>query len=304
MRRAEENLVNAPWPYTPIVFFFGAAIGSFLNVVVHRLPRGIAIFPPTPACPLCGNRTRGMDIVPLLSYAVRKGKCRNCGKRIPYRYPLLELVTGLLWVMTWRRLSCAGFALHTSILVTVVSFCFVSIVVAIAVIDLEHMLIPDVFSLGGLIMALAVAPFLPAAHSADTPWRALLSPLFGAVIGCGVSLVIHCFGNIAFREQIKAAREVDSEIDSALGFGDVKLMAFFGAFLGWRGAVVALVSGAMVGAVMGCLRKLLSGDSGGAPGVKGIVERWKTGNSVIPFGPFLCLGALLHFFFGPFENIF
>ncbi|MDR2391494.1 MAG: A24 family peptidase [Planctomycetota bacterium] len=296
--------MNAHWLYVLAAFGVGAAMGSFLNIVVHRLPRGLGLFASAPACPLCDHGIRGLDNVPLLSYVVRKGKCRDCRQWIPFRYPLLELLTGLLWAMAWSRLANGRFAPAASIPLAVVSFSFLSVVLTIAFIDLEHMVIPDALSLGGLVMALAVVPLLSYADGANTPWRTFFSSAFGAIVGCGTSFAVYFSGNIVFKERIKAAQEIDPEINSALGLGDVKLMAFFGAFLGWRGAIAILILASMAGAVVGCLRKWLTGDSGGIPGVKGIAERWKTGNSVVPFGPFLCLGALIYFFFGIFGKPF
>ncbi len=235
---------------------FGLVIGSFLNVVIHRVPRGESVVQPRSRCPDCGHAIRALENLPVLSWLVLRGRCRGCGAAISVRYPLVELVTGLLFALiayegglAWMTLLHMGFA---------------AALVAAAGIDFDHQIIPDEISLGGLAIGLVLVPLAAwldgAAYSG-----ALLHSLIGAGIGGGLLWVVG-FGHA--RVSVALGREFPhwpgegealprpSELDywvwfPGLGFGDVKLMAMIGAFLGPFGVVQTIFAAALVGLLLG-----------------------------------------------------
>ena len=216
---------------------FGLVIGSFLNVVVHRLPRGESLVRPGSHCPACGRPIRPLENVPVLSYLALRGRCRGCGCRIPLRYPAVELACGLLFAMVVLRFGPGPAALVHAVLV--------ALLLAAALIDFDHQIIPDELSLGGLLLGLALSP--AGAWLAGAPWLpALGRAVAGALVGGGVLWTVgflharvaaasgrrfeHWPGEGA---DLPGPRELDYWIwFPGLGFGDVKLMAMIGAFLG------------------------------------------------------------------------
>lgn len=313
-----ENLAMLHWVYVGILFIFGLAMGSFLNVVAYRVPMGVSIISPPSACPSCGKHIAVYDNVPLLGWLMLGGKCRNCRTPISIRYPLVELATGILWALVGWRLANLRLGYYQDVVIGLLELAFVSAMVVTFLVDLDFRIILDEISLGGLVVALAASVFLPVLHHADSvvgfaqrhrilaglvgeypAWvRGLSASLVGAAVGLALSLAVYFLGNLAFRKQIEAARQEDPDVDSALGIGDVKLMAFFGAFLGWQSVLVSFAGGSLIGSVVGTAARLASGDPGGKKGLAGLGNRWNTGDSVFPFGPFLVTGALLYFFLG------
>ncbi|MGW8282574.1 MAG: prepilin peptidase [Gemmatimonadota bacterium] len=228
----------------------GLAVGSFLNVCIGRLPRRESLVRPRSHCPKCGAPIAWFDNIPVLSWLALRGRCRSCHESISWTYPALELLTALIWVALAAVYGPTWHALQGAILF--------SLLLAIALIDGQHYLIPDALSLGGLGagLALSLLPGFP------TPLVALL----GAALGFGVLLAVGVLGEWAFRKP-------------AMGGGDMKMMAMVGAFLGPAGAMLTIFIGAVVGTV-----------------VFGPVSL-KTKKDV-PFGVFLALGAAIAFLFG------
>jgi leader peptidase (prepilin peptidase) / N-methyltransferase len=229
---------------------FGAIIGSFLNVVAYRLPRHESLITPASHCPRCDTPVKPYDNIPVLSWLLLRGHCRSCGESISVRYPLVEFLTGML---------CLGAVLDGGSTVKIVlALGLVLLVVPIALIDLEHRLIPNRLTLPGAIFALAVGLALdPGGES---------TRLIAAAAGGGFLLV----AALAY--------------PGGMGMGDVKLAGMMGLFLGSAVApalLIALLSGTVVGAVV-IARK------GAAAGRK----------TAIPFGPFLALGAVVAVFAG------
>jgi leader peptidase (prepilin peptidase) / N-methyltransferase len=236
-------------------FLFGLAVGSFLNVCIYRLPLKKSIVRPPSSCPQCGSRIRFYDNIPVLSYIVLLGRCRQCRTPISVRYPLVELLVGLL--------SVALFILFGPSLQYLFLFLFAAALVAIAFIDLEHKIIPDVISLPGILVGVAFS-FFP--HAGVSPVDALI----GVVGGGGfLFLVGMVFEKVTGRE--------------GMGGGDVKLLAMIGAWMGWKALPFIILISSLTGAVLGGLSLAVSR--------QGMRSR-------IPFGPFLALGALLFLFFG------
>ncbi len=212
----------------PPVFFavyaglVGLIVGSYLNVVVHRLPLRQSTVLPRSRCPNCGAAIRARDNLPVLSWLLLGGRCRDCHAPISVRYPLVELITGSLFAASVLRFgpttTAAGAAL------------FCAALVALAAIDLEHFLLPDKITLPGVAVGLAAQPLLV--------WGSLAGALQGALFGAGILLVM------------AGLWEVTRGIEG-MGLGDVKMLAMIGAFLGVHGVIVTLVFGSLAGSVVG-----------------------------------------------------
>ena len=243
-------------PFLPIiVFLFGLAVGSFLNVVIYRLPRGKSLIRPGSTCPSCGKPIRFYDNIPVISFLVLRRRCRHCGEKISWRYPLVELLTAILFTLVASKygfsLQSFGYILLTAMLI------------AITFIDLEHFIIPDYITIPGAILGLILAVF--SGHIA------ILNAVIGLLVG-GVSLLlIGVIGDKLFKKE-------------SMGGGDIKLSALLGAYLGWQQVIFVLVCASFFGAVIGLAGILIS---------KRVKE-----TRLIPFGPFLALGALVSIFFG------
>ncbi len=232
------------------------------------------------------------------------------------RHRLVEGATGILWAAAGWRWAGMTHGTYVNIAIGLVELAFLSSLVVIFLVDWKRMIIPDETSLGGLAASLLLSPLLPHLHYADSgiafaarhpflnvllgdapAWlRGVSASCAGALAGLLFSLFVYTLGNAAFNRRIEKARKNNPEIDSALGLGDVKLMAFFGAFLGWRAVFVIFLVGSIVGAATGIVIKLRRGDSAGGHGWRGMRNRWNSGSSVLPFGPFLAAGALAAFF--------
>jgi leader peptidase (prepilin peptidase) / N-methyltransferase len=204
------------------VFFVGCCLGSFYNVLIHRLPAGESIIQPGSHCPQCKHPISFYDNIPLLSYFVLMGKCRHCGKPIPLRYPLVETLTGGLALLLFLR-----YGWNPQFFLECV---FVSLLLIITFIDLDTYLIPDVLSVSGIVAGFAFS-FLATRLS----W---LDSLLGIILGGGF------FFLIAIGYQVLRHKE-------GLGGGDIKLLAMIGAFLGWPGVVFTVLAASLVGTVVG-----------------------------------------------------
>jgi leader peptidase (prepilin peptidase)/N-methyltransferase len=200
---------------------FGAMLGSFLNVCVHRLPRDESVVRPRSRCPRCGAPIAWYDNVPIVSWLLLRGRCRHCREPISVQYPLVELAVAATWAgsVAWYGISLA--ALAAALLVT--------LLLGILLTDARHMIIPDELSLGGLGAGLALS-LLPGGIS---PLRAGL----GAALGYGLLWAAGAVG------KWWAGRE-------AMGGGDLKMMAMVGSFLGWQGVLLTVFLGSLVGTVV------------------------------------------------------
>ena len=196
----------------------GLLIGSFLNVVIARVPAERSIWRPGSSCPGCGTPIAWHDNVPLLSFAALRGRCRACGVAIPWRYPVVEALTAGLFAAAYLRFGAT--------LDAVVAAVFLAALLAITVIDLEHQIIPDVISLPGIL-----AGFLANLATGRVPW---LESLLGISIGGGIFWVI-AEASIFFMGQ------------EGMGGGDIKLGAMLGAFLGWKVALLSIFLSVVVG---------------------------------------------------------
>ncbi len=205
-----------------IIVLFGLVWGSFLNVVIYRLPRGMSLVWPPSTCPQCGTRIRPHDNIPIFSYLLLRGKCRACGLKISLAYPIVELITPVCFLLLYARfsLSVAFFA----------SSLFASALIALCFIDLFHQILPDEITLPGLILALVYSGFRP-----DMTLR---QSMIGAVSGAGFLLLIYGAYLLLRKKE-------------GLGMGDVTLMLFCGAYLGLGKAFLTLLVGSLAGALAG-----------------------------------------------------
>jgi leader peptidase (prepilin peptidase)/N-methyltransferase len=228
----------------------GAVVGSFLNVCIYRLPRQESLVYPGSHCPSCGSPIRPYDNIPILSYLLLRGRCRVCAGRISPRYPFVEALTaGLALALAGRY----GWSPETPIF-----FVLSSALIVITFIDLDHQIIPNSITYPGIPLGVAASFFLPEVSLKDS--------LLGLALGGGILwLVAVLFKWVRNKE--------------GMGFGDVKLLAMIGAFLGWKAVLLTLVLSSFVGAVVGYAALRLSGKDAGEP---------------IPFGPFLAMGAVVY----------
>ncbi len=270
----------------------GLVVGSYLNVVIHRLPRGLSTVRPRSRCPGCGRPIRARDNLPVLSWLVLGGRCRDCGTAISWRYPAIETLTGVLFAGCFLRFGLTAEALGGAVLC--------ALCVALAGIDAEHMILPDRLTLPGVAVGIAVQAW---AAAPDWP-RGLLAGAWGALLGGGLLLLV-----IGVYWLVRRAW--------GMGLGDVKMLAMVGAFLGWKGVLVTLffasLSGAVVGLVMVALARRgrpAEGEEGEAPPAAAPAETDRSGDidevedlgeglqTKLPFGTFLALGAVIALFFG------
>jgi leader peptidase (prepilin peptidase) / N-methyltransferase len=235
-------------------FILGAVVGSFLNVCIWRIPQGLSIAFPPSSCPECGHSIRFYDNIPLFSYLILRGRCRACGGKISLRYPLVEGLTALMALLLFWK-----FGLTLKFLA---AFIFVSALILITFIDIDHQIIPDVISLPGIPICFLLSVFLM-----KLP---LLEAALGLLIGGG-SLYL-----IAVLYELATKRE-------GMGGGDIKLLAMMGAFLGWKSLLFILLVSSLVGAVVGIAVMLAKGGDM---------------KYAVPFGPFLSIAATAYLFVG------
>ena len=242
----------------PLLYLYaallGAMVGSYLNVVVYRVPLGLSTVRPRSRCPYCDGGIRALDNIPILSYLVLRGRCRSCGAPISARYPTVEAATALLFAACALRFG-ASWAL-------IPAFVLVSLLVALALIDFDHFLLPDRLTLPGIVVGLALQPL--------NPLSTLLEALIGVVAGAGLLILMINFWYWIRKEE-------------GMGLGDVNMLAMVGAFLGWQGVLATLLLSAFAGALFGLGAMLF-----------GRLEM----KSRLPFGVFLSAGALATLFFG------
>ena len=244
------DVFSDAWIVSALAGLVGLMIGSFLNVCTLRWPEDESVVFPGSHCPKCGEPIRWYDNVPVLGYVLLRGRCRACREPISLQYPLVELATGLVWTGMFSYAGLSFEALRGALLLT--------ILFGIALTDARFYIIPDQFSLGGLVLGLGLA-FLPGGIDA-------LDALIGAIVGFGL------LGSVAVVGKWMLKKD-------AMGLGDIKMMAMVGAFLGWAGVLLTVFLGALLGAA-----------------IFGPIS-YKTKKRV-PFGIFLAAAAAITYGFG------
>lgn len=206
----------------------GLIVGSYLNVLIHRIPRRKSTILPRSSCPYCQGPIRALDNIPVVSFLLLQGRCRYCKAPISWRYPFVESLTSVLFVLSFWQ-----FGLHPR-LAHALLFC--SLMVLLAGIDLEHFLLPDKITLSGLIMGLALQFW--------RPMPGILDAVVGALVGAGILILVINYWYWWRGEE-------------GMGMGDVNMLALIGAFLGWQGVLTTLVLATISGAVVGISMLLL-----------------------------------------------
>ncbi len=226
---------------------FGLIVGSFLNVCIHRLPFHESVVWPASRCPSCRAGLKAYDNIPVISYLMLRGRCRTCGEPISLRYPVIELLTAAMFLaallffdppMLYQRLL------------------FGCAMIVLFVIDLEHRILPDVITLPGIVLGFVFSLFMPPG------WK---DSLIGIIVGGGS---LWLMGEAYFRLRH----------EEGMGFGDVKMLAMIGAFLGWKLMLLTLMLSSFLGSIIG---------------VGMIVLRRGDMKYALPFGTFLAVGALV-----------
>lgn len=250
-----------------LAFAAGLLIGSFLNVCIYRWPLDLTVRKPARSfCPKCEKTIAWYDNIPLVSYALLSGKCRQCGAQISWRYPIVELLTGAAFAYCVGTFGLTALALKLSV--------FCAIQIALIVTDIEERILPDEFTIGGTLLGFVVAWFTPVelgfsymllGGDTDLRWLSLMDSVFGALFACGVVWFIRwLYEKLRHRE--------------GMGLGDVKMMAMIGAFLGIRQAFQTIFVGCLLGSVIGLA----------------IIYISKKGSDYeLPFGSFLGFAAIV-----------
>jgi leader peptidase (prepilin peptidase)/N-methyltransferase len=238
-----------------MIFISGMCIGSFLNVCIYRIPDGKSIVYPASHCLSCKGPIQWRDNIPVLSYILLKGRCRHCGTRISLRYPLVEAAAGVLAVLLYLKFGWSSEAL--------IYFLFSSTLIIISLIDMDHMIIPDIISLPAIPICLLAALFLPTLSFTDS--------LIGLFAGGGSLYLVAEMYYLVKRQE-------------GMGGGDIKLLAMIGAMIGWKGVLFTIFIGSAIGTLAGFLMM--------------VFLHTGTIRLRIPFGPFLSLGAVLYIFCG------
>ncbi len=252
-----------------MVACFGLLIGSFLNVVIYRLPRDLSIVRPGSRCQSCEAPIRAWQNIPVLSYLFLRGKCAKCHAKISLRYPVVELLTAVLFVAVFQK-----FGIHW--LTFFRDLPFVALLIAITFIDLDHRLILDEFSLGGLFLGLLTAHWVPG--------FGLISSVMGAVAGFSF------FYGFAWLYERMTGR-------SGLGGGDVKFLAMLGAFIGIEGVLTTIFISSVAGSIIGITWAKWSNRTSSQADAQGETSQ-DVLKVAIPYGPFLVIGALYYYLLG------
>ncbi len=249
------------------VFVMGSAIGSFLNVCIVRMPHEKSVINPPSHCVGCHKPIAWYDNIPFVSYFLLGGKCRYCKAKFSFRYLFIEFLTAIVFVLFFQYYGL-------NILIIPYLFMMGCFIVATFV-DFEHRIIPDEVSVGGMYFGFLFSALLPQMHSVaahpDIFWYAHVNSLaisiIGALVGGGSLYFMGLLGDLLFKKE-------------SMGGGDVKLLAMVGAFLGWEITILTFFIAPLFGSVIG------------------IIEKLRTGDTTIAYGPYLVAGAIIGLFWG------
>ena len=241
------------------VFIFGAVFGSFMNVCVHRIPKGESIVRPASHCPECLKPIAWFDNIPLVSFLALRARCRHCGTKIAARYFLIELITAGSWLWLFEIYGPSPFFLAGIILF--------SILIAVTATDFETGFIPDKLTFPGMAAGVLLSVLFPVLHGEAARHLGLLRSLFGFGTGGGILLGIALLGNLIFKKD-------------SMGGGDIKLAAMMGAFLGFEKTLLVLLFAPLAAVPFARYMKF--------------TKKAET----IPFGSFLALSGALLFIYG------
>jgi leader peptidase (prepilin peptidase)/N-methyltransferase len=268
----QEIANGMPVAFALWVFATGAVVGSFLNVVIARVPKGQSVVSPGSRCPRCGNPIAWFDNIPILSWLLLRARCRKCGLPISVRYPLVELITGILAVAIVRQQGATWTALAY--------FAFLAILLALSYIDLDSWLLPHQITWPLLALGLVSPLWNPAVTYAEAG--------IGAAAGFAAFAAVALFGEKILKRD-------------TMGWGDVWLLAAIGAWLGWQALLPVILLSAVQGAAVGTLLLATRRDPDPAPPPEPRPagdDDWVPPKHAVPYGPFLALAAMEFLFFG------
>ncbi len=251
-----------------VAFIFGAVIGSFLNVCIYRIPKDESIIRPASRCTSCGKPVRFYDNIPLVSYILLMGKCRDCKTKLSFRYPMIEFLNAVLYVIVLEKFNAGP------PWILLVYFVFVSSLVVIFFIDLDYQIIPNSITLPGIPLAVILGSTILPDPFLRYELLGIKASIIGFLAGGGFFYLVAILGKAILKKE-------------AMGGGDIKMMAMVGGLLGWKGVILTTFMGSLLGSIIGGALILLKG------------REW---GSRIPFGPYLALGALISLFWG--QDIF
>ncbi|HOO21528.1 MAG TPA: prepilin peptidase [Kiritimatiellia bacterium] len=255
--------LEAYWVLSAFIFLAGLCIGSFLNVCIWRIPRDESIVFPGSHCPACGHAIAPWDNLPLLSWLILNGRCRHCRAPISPRYFLVELLTGALFTALWL--------VHGVSVLTPVYLLFAAALVMATFIDLDHLILPDRVTLGGMILGPVLSFALPALQGQTQRLPALVHSLIGLALGYGLLWLVATLGRFILKRD-------------AMGMGDLKLLGAIGACLGGQAVLFTIFVSSLTGTLLGL----------------GLIAAGKKElQSKIPYGPHLALAAVLWMLCGP-----
>ncbi|MDQ8195030.1 prepilin peptidase [Coraliomargarita sp. SDUM461004] len=281
-----------PWFFSALAAIFGALTGSFLNVCIYRIPAGRSIVFPGSTC-ACGRPIPFYHNIPIFSWLILRGKASCCGAPFSIRYPAIELLTAGLFLWVWMVYPPV---------VAAIGMLYIAFLICATFIDLDHMIIPDRFSIGGMVIGVVLSFMFPSLHGVHglpmiSNIQSGITAIVGALVGAGLVYWIAVLGEIVFRKP-------------AMGEGDVKFVGFIGAFCGWQGAVFSMFGGALVGSavllpcllvgrILAALKKndsevAVAEASEGTDASNDTVEEVQFGAQV-PFGPMLAAAGLIYF---------
>ncbi|MEI6132674.1 MAG: prepilin peptidase [Bacillota bacterium] len=251
--------------YATLVFILGLVVGSFLNVVIYRVPAEESIVRPPSHCPKCNTQLKNLDLVPVFSWLFLRGKCRYCQVKIPARYALVELLTGILFLAFFIRFEMMSPNLISGLPSLLAGLTFTAILIAIFFIDIDHQIIPN-----GLVIVATIAGAGVVLLNAFAGYKFFLDQLWwehllGVLPGVIAMILIMVLGAIIYKKE-------------ALGMGDVKIFIPIGLFLGWKLAIAVLIIAIIAGGIGGVILML---------------TRKADRSSAMPFGPFIVFGAVV-----------
>jgi len=249
-----------------VVFVFGMCVGSFLNVCIYRIPKRKSIVFPASHCPKCKTPIKWYHNIPVLSYLFLKGRCAFCGKKISVCYPLVETISAIFALMCFNKF----FVGQGDLALAFIFYAFLCALIVITGIDLKYFIIPDIISISGIIMGIIFSFIFPQIHHTANHLHALWLSVLSCLIASGTLFLIAVIGSVIFKKE-------------AMGLGDVKLVGLFGAFLGYKYALLSIFLSSIIGSIFG-IGMILFGKA-----------KLQTR---IPFGPYLAAGAFLSLFYG------
>jgi leader peptidase (prepilin peptidase)/N-methyltransferase len=257
------------------VFAIGACVGSFLNVCIGRWPEGLSVVTPRSRCPKCGHQIKARENIPILSWILLRGRCSGCGERISIQYPVVELLVGLLWLAAFLQFGMSFTAFRVAV--------FATVLLGISITDAKHFLIPDGFTVFGLLFVLVtsfVALYLGESEPFARPWDAFI----GMCVGAGAIAIVGWLGEVWLKRP-------------AMGFGDVTLMAVVGAAVGPTRALLTIFIGAvlapiiLLGVVYPLSARGMADDKGQTELALEAGGGWR--KRELPFGVFLAPASLI-----------